>query len=85
VLGDLAAEDDRDLVRSSDGSVGVKQAFAEHVQCGAATEDEVVAELDLREEQPMLAARLLALSCAEEGGEVREPLLATGNQMSRRE
>jgi hypothetical protein len=24
------------------------QAFAEHVQCGAASEDEVVAELDLR-------------------------------------
>ena len=68
VLGDLAAEDDRDLVRSSDGSIGVKQAFAEHVQCGAATEDEIVAELDLREEQPVLAARPLALTCAEEGG-----------------
>jgi hypothetical protein len=56
VLGDLAAEDDRDLVRSSDGSIGVKQAFAEHVQCGAATEDEIIAELELREEQPVLAA-----------------------------
>ena len=67
VLGDLAAEDDRDLVRPSDGSIGVKQAFAEHVQCGAATEDEVVAELDLREEQPALATRLLALSCGELG------------------
>jgi hypothetical protein len=41
--------------------------------------------LDLREEQPMLAARLLAFSCAEEGGEVRQPLLATGNQITRRE
>ena len=85
VLGDLAAEDDRDLVRPSDGSIGVKQAFAEHVQCCTAPKDEVVAELDLREEQPVLAGRLLALSCAEEGCELRQPLLATGNQMSRRE
>jgi len=56
VPGDLAAEDDRDLVRLSDGSIGVKQAFAEHVECCTATKDEVVAELDLREEQPVLAA-----------------------------
>jgi hypothetical protein len=48
VLGDLATEDDRDLVRLSDGSIGVKQTFAEHVKRRA--EDEVVAELNLREE-----------------------------------
>src|SRR5262249_49282351 len=85
VLGDLAAEDNRDLVRLSDGSIGVKQAFAKHVQCCTATKDEVVAELDLREDQPVLAARLLALSCAEEGCELRQPPLATANQMSRRQ
>jgi hypothetical protein len=47
VLGDLATEDDRDLVRLSAGSIGVKQWFAAHVQCCAATQDEIVAELDL--------------------------------------
>jgi hypothetical protein len=29
MLGDLATEDDRDLVRLADGSIGVKQTFAE--------------------------------------------------------
>src|ERR1700732_2725277 len=44
---------------------------------------EIVAVLDLREEQPMLAARVLALSCSEERREVRQPLLATGYQIAR--
>src|SRR5258708_262629 len=48
-------------------------------------EDEVVAIFDLREEQPMLAARMLALPCSEEGREVRQPLLATGHQIARGE
>ena len=47
VLGDLAAEDHRDLIRLSDGSIGVEKTLAELVQGRAATEDEVVAELDL--------------------------------------
>jgi hypothetical protein len=38
--------------------------------------DQVVAEFDLREEQPMLAACLPAFSFAEEWGEAGEPLLA---------
>jgi hypothetical protein len=50
VLGDFATKDDSDLVRLSDGSIGVKQTFAEHIERRAATEDEVVAVLDLREE-----------------------------------
>jgi hypothetical protein len=37
----------------TDRAIGVKQAFAQFVQRRAAPEDEIVAELDLREEQPM--------------------------------
>jgi hypothetical protein len=73
VLGDL------------DGSIGVEQTFAEHVQCRTATEDEVVAELHLLEEQPVLATRMLSLLCAEEGCEARQPFLAAAHQISGRE
>ena len=83
VLGDFAAKNDGDLVRLSDGSIGVKQTFAEIVQRRTATEDEVVAVLDLREEQPVLAARLLSLSGGEERREARQPFLAAGHQISR--
>ena len=85
MLGDLATEDDRDLVRLADGSIGVKQTFAEIVQGCAATEDEVVAVFDLREEQPVLAARMFSLSCGEEGREMRQPFLTTGHQIARGE
>src|SRR3982074_2623819 len=37
------------------------------------------------EEQPGLAARMLSLSSGEEGCEVRQPLLAAGHQIPRRE
>ena len=85
MLGDLATEDHGDLVGLSDRSIGIEQALAEVVQGRATMEDEVVAELDLREEQPMLAARLLSLSCGEERREARQPLLAAGQQISRGE
>ena len=85
MLGDLATEDDGDLVRLADGSIGVEQTFAELVQRGAATEDQVVAELDLREEQPVLAARMFSLSCGEEGCEMRQPFLTAGHQIPRGE
>ena len=85
LLGDLATEDDRDLVRLADGSIGVEQTFAEIVQRGAAAEDEVVAVLDLREEQPVLAARVFSLPCGEEGREVRQSLLTAGYQIPRGE
>ena len=68
MLGDLAAKDHRDLLRLSDGSIGVEQTFAEIVQRGAAAEDEVVAVLDLRKEQPMLTAGLPAFVLGEERG-----------------
>src|SRR5215471_12114866 len=85
MLGNLATENHGNFVRLSDGSIGVEQTLGELVQGRAATEDEVVAELDLREEQPVSTACLLSLSCGEEGGEVCEPLLAAGNQISRSE
>ena len=81
VLGDLAAEDDGDLVRLSDGAIGVKQAFAEHVQCGAAMEDEVVAIFDLGEEQAVLAAGLISLFPDKEGGQASQPFLAASHQV----
>jgi hypothetical protein len=61
----VATGDHADLVRLADCSIGVKEALA---QIGrTATEDEVVAVLDLREEQSVLAARMLSFSCGEEG------------------
>ena len=58
LLGDFPAKDDSDLLGLSDGSVHVEQAFAELIEGGSAEEDQVVTKLDLREEEPVLAARL---------------------------
>jgi hypothetical protein len=66
LLGDLATEDHGDLIRLTDCSIGIEQALAKIIQCRAAMEDEVVAIFDLREEQPVLAAGVLAFSCGEE-------------------
>ena len=85
VLADLAAEDHGDLVGLSDCPIGVEQSFTEIVQGRAAAEDEVVAVLDLREEQPVLAAGLLPLFCGKEGGKARQPFLAAGQQVPRGE
>ena len=60
LFGDPAAEDHGDLVRLADGPVGVEQAFAQFVERGAATKDQIVAEFDLGEEQPVPAACLCA-------------------------
>ena len=76
LLGDLATEDDGDLVWLADGAVGVEQALAELVECGASIKDQVVAEFDLREEQPMLTTCLSALSIAEERGKISQPFPA---------
>jgi len=69
MLADLAAEDDGDLVRPTDGAVGVEQTLTQLVERGAPAKDQVVAVLDLREEQPVLAPRLFALSFGKERGE----------------
>ena len=50
MLADPAPEDHRDFVGLSNCAIGVEQALTEFVQCRAAPEDEVVAELYLREE-----------------------------------
>src|SRR6516165_10118621 len=78
LFGDLAAEDDSDLVRLADGPVDVEQAFAQFVERGAATKDQIVAEFDLGEEQAVLAPRLFALSCSEKRGEAGQPFRAAG-------
>ena len=67
VPADLAAEDHCDFVGLSDCSIGVEQSFTEIVQRRPAMEDEVVAELDLGEEQPVLAAGVVPLFCGKEG------------------
>jgi hypothetical protein len=72
-FADPATEDHGDPVALSDRSIGIKQPLPKVVQCRAAMKDQVIAELDLREEQPMLAARFLSLFRSEEGGEPRQP------------
>src|SRR5258708_26406595 len=58
MFADPATEDDGDLVGLADCSISIKQPLPEAVQRCPATKDEIVAELDLREEQPMLTACL---------------------------
>lgn len=81
LLGDFAAEDDGDLVRLADRAVGVEQSLAQLVERGAPMKDQIVAEFDLREEEPMLAARLSAFAFAEERGEAGEPFVAAARQI----
>src|SRR5271166_5725260 len=81
-LADLAAEDGRDLVWLADGAIGVEEPFAESVEGGAAMEDEIVAELGLGEEQPVMAAGVFSLVGGEERGEAGEPLLAAGDEVA---
>jgi hypothetical protein len=52
-------EDSDDLVRLPDRTVGVEEAFTELVERGATVEDEIVAKLDLGEEQSVLVAGIL--------------------------
>jgi hypothetical protein len=43
--------------------------------------DQIVAEFDLREEQPVPAACVLALCCGKERGEAGQPFLAASRQI----
>ena len=81
MLGDLAAEDDGDLVRLADGAVGVEQPFAQLVECSPPIKDQVVAELDLRAEQPVLTTCLFALCFSKEWSEARQPFTAAAGQV----
>jgi hypothetical protein len=67
-------------IRCRKGSA-VQQALRELVQGGAAIEDEVVAVLDLRKEQPVLTARLVALLGVEERSERGQPFLTAAQQI----
>src|SRR6266576_1988912 len=84
MLGDLAAKDHRDLLRLSDGSIGVEQTLTELVQGRTTAEDEVVAEFDLREEQSVSATGLFSLSCSEKGCEVRNHQISRNERVGER-
>jgi hypothetical protein len=83
--GDLAAQDHRELVGLTDGAIGVQQALAQFVESGPPVKDQVVAVLDLGEEQPMPTAGLGAFPRGEERGEAGEPFLAAVRQVARRQ
>jgi hypothetical protein len=82
LLSHFSAKDDRDLVWLPDGAISSEQ-FSEPVQRGSTMEDEIVAELDLGEDQPKLTFCLLALPCCEEGCVTGEPLLTSGPVLGR--
>ena len=71
------------LVRLPDGAVDVERALAELVESASPIKDQVVAEFDLREEQPVLTAALPALSVAEERREAGRPFPAAPGQVFR--
>jgi hypothetical protein len=85
LFGNFPAEDHGDLVRLTDGPIGIQQPLAHLVEPGSAAEDEVVAKFDLREEQPMLAARVLAFPFGEERRKRSQPLLAAGQHIASRQ
>lgn len=72
---DFPAKDESDLFGLSDGSVHVQQALGELIDGGAAEENQIVAKLDLREEEPVLAAGLSSLLRGEEGSKGGQPFL----------
>src|ERR1700739_4053798 len=71
--GHFPAKDESNLLRLSDGSVHVQQALGELVHGAAGEEEQVVAKLDLREEEPVLAASLSPLLGSKEGSEGGQP------------
>src|SRR5262249_41574882 len=54
-FGDLATEDEGDLFWLTEGGVGVEEPPPQFGEGGPPMKDQIVAEFDLREEQPMLA------------------------------
>jgi hypothetical protein len=75
-LGELAAEDGRDLVGLANGAIGVEESLSQCIQRGAPLKDQIVAVFHLGEKQPMLAAGLLAFPLSEERRAGSQPLLA---------
>jgi len=74
--GHFPAKDESNLLRLSDGSVHVQQALGELIDGGAAEEDQVVAKLDLRKEEPVLTAGLTSFLRGEEKSQRCQPLLS---------
>ena len=81
MFGDFPPEDDGDPVGLPDGAIGIEKSLAQLIEGGAATEDEVVAILDLGKEEAMLTTGLFALALAEEGGKSIQPLAAAEQQI----
>jgi len=81
-LGNPAAEDDGDLVRLPDGSMGVQKPFSHLIQGRSAAEDQVIAVFDWSEKQAVLTACLLAFALGKKGRERGEPFLAAGKQVA---
>src|SRR5712692_5387430 len=63
----------------------IQQALREFIHGGAPEEDQIVAVLHLREEQPVLAAGLMTFLGGEEGSAGRQPLLPALQQIPRRQ
>jgi hypothetical protein len=81
LLGYFAAENQGDFLGLPQGAIEVQQALSNLVNGGATMEDEVVTILHLREEEPVLTARRLALLGGEERSEGRQPFLSTTPQI----
>ena len=73
ISADLTTENDGELVGLADRAVGIHQSLTKSVHGSPAREDQIVAKLDLREEQPVFHAGLLPFSGSEEWNQLREP------------
>jgi hypothetical protein len=65
LLGDLATEDDGDLLGLADGPIGIQQSLAELIQliqCSSPVKDQVVTTFNFREEEPALTTGFFALA-----------------------
>lgn len=80
-FGDLATEDNGDLVGLTDGAVGIEEPFSEFVEGGPPIKDQVVAVFDLREEQAVVATGVVAFSRCEKRGETDQPFVAAAGKV----
>ena len=76
ISADLATEDDGELIGLADRAVGIHQSLAESIHGSPARKYQVIARLDLREEQPVFNAGLLTFPGSEEWDQLRERFAA---------
>src|SRR5260370_820589 len=81
MASDAPAKDQGEFVGLTDSAIGVQEPLLEGIDGGATTEDEIVAELHLREKQPVLNAGMLSLLGSEKGRETGQPFLGTVDQI----